>query len=221
MTRRAFAVLAVSVLFLTTLGVAVSMGQSSQSGGTPPAAPNGPHPVAVIDLVRVFNECAQIQDLNEQIKQKTGELEKEAEQRRSVIEQKQIELTAFQPGKSDYESRRKELMRLNVEANVWFKMAEEDLEREKFTWTQYIYEESAKKAGEVATEKGYDVVLQRAPFKPKEIEQSVQALRRMIQDRTVLYNVPEIDITDIVIRRLDAAYRAGGGTKPGPMLPVP
>ncbi|MBN2559845.1 MAG: OmpH family outer membrane protein [Phycisphaerae bacterium] len=213
MNRSIAAVAVLSAAFLAAAGVAKSMGQPGSTTAAPPATGNARHPVGVLNLVRVFNECDQIRDLNEQIKQKTDELAKEANQRREVIEQKQLELSAFQAGTPDYEARRNNLVRLNVEANVWFKMEEEELERQKFYWTRIIYEKAVDMAAELAKERSYDVVLQRTKFEPFEIEQTVQMLRRLIQDRTVLYNVPDVDITDTLIGRLNAAYKAGGGKK--------
>ncbi len=212
MNRHFAAVIVFGIALVAVLGVARSMGQPGPTGSAPAAPAEACHPVAVLDLVRIFDECTQIKDLNDQIRLKTEEISKEATQRREVIESKQIELTAFTPGKPDYETRRKELMRLNIEANVWFKMEEEAMEREKFNWTRTIYERAVSVAGQVAREHGYDVVLQRTEFKPSEIEQSVQILRRVLHERSVVYHVPEIDITDLVIRRLDAAYKAAGGT---------
>ena len=213
--NRSFLVVAL-LGFVAAIGVGVtqSAGQPGPAAGAaPPAAATGSRPIAVLDLVRVFNECTQIKDLNEMIRQRTDEVTKEANQRKEVIDNKNRELEAFQAGKPDYENRRKDLMRLNVEANVWFKMQEEELEREKFEWTRTIYERSIVVAGEIAKEQGYDAVLQRVDFRPTEIEQTVQTLRRVLQDRIVIYNVPEIEITDMVVRRLDAQYNAVGGRK--------
>lgn len=187
-----------------------------QPGGT--AATKAASPIAVVDLVRIFNECAQIKDLNEVIRQKRDDITREGNQRKEVIEGKQTALSAFQPGKADYETRRRELLRLNTDANVWFKLMEDEVDRDMFHWTRVIYEQTMEIAGQVARESGYAVVLHRSEFKPFEIEQSVQTLRRFIQDRSVVYNIPDVDITDIVVRRMDAAYAAGGGRKQ--LLPV-
>jgi len=211
MSRRLLGIVVLGIAFVTAIGVAQSTGQSDTADAAPPAIAGAGHPVAVLDLIRVFNECAQINDLNEMIRRKTEEITKEANQRREVIENKRIELTAFQPGKPDYEARRKDLTRLNIDANVWLKMAEEEIESERFHWTRIIYEQAERAAAKTAKERGYDAVLQRTEFKPFEIEQSVPALRRMIQERFVVYSVPEIDITDLVIRQLDAMYKAGDG----------
>lgn len=213
MNRKLLGLAALGLAIAITAGVAQTLGQPGPAAVAPAAASAARHPIAVLDLVRVFNECAQIKDLNEMIGRQKDEVTKEASQRKEVIDNKQVELSAFQPGKPDYETRRKELTRLNVEANVWLKMQEDDLERQKFEWTRIIYERAIVTSGELAKEQGFDVVLQRVEFKPTEIDQTVQTLRRLLQDRVVIYNVPEIDLTDVVIRRLDAQYSATGGKK--------
>lgn len=208
MNRSFFLMIPLAIVGLVLAGASQGWGQPS-----PGVLAGADHAVATLDMVRIFSECAQIKALNEQIRRRTEEITKEAQMRREVIEGKQEELTAFLPGTADYEDRRRALMKLNVDANVWFKMEEEAIEQDRFHWTRVIYQQAASAAGKVAKERGYDVVLQRMDFKPFEIEQRVQTLRRMIQERIVVYNVPEVDITDLVVRRLDAAYQAAGGKK--------
>ena len=154
-----FRLLIISALTGGTLLVAQSLGQAGPPGSADAASPH----TAVIDLVRVFNECAQITDLNELIRRKESELQTEAEQRRKVIELKQVELGAFRPGTADFEARRNDLRRLNIDANVWLKISEQDLEREKFEWTRVIYENTIKATGKISQEMGFDLVLQSKP----------------------------------------------------------
>lgn len=212
MNRRNIGTVLFCVAALAAFHVTTTTGQTNPAGGTTAAPPLGSK-VVVVDLVRIFNECQQIADLNSMIKKKSKELNQEAEQRRKVIEDKQLELTAFTPGTPDYEARRKDLVRLNIEANVWLKVSEESMEQEKFEWTRIIYEKSLRVVDSIARERGYEIVVQRTEFVPDDVGQNVQALRRMIQDRTVVYHVPEIDVTSEVVRRLDAEYQASGGMK--------
>ncbi len=182
------------------------------SGAGSPAATSSGARIAVVDFVRIFDECAQIKDLNDLIRVKQQALKTEAEQRRDVIESKQLELTtALRPGSLDYETRRKDLMRLRMEANVWLQMSEQDLDKQKFDWTRIIYENALKAAADVAKENGFDVILQKKEFDPNNIEPTVANIRRIIQDRAVVYSAPEVDVTTSVIRRLDASYKAAGG----------
>lgn len=164
--------------------------------------------VAVLNLHRIFDETKQIMDLNQQIKQKETDFRAEAQRRKDVIETKQTELVAFRQGTPDYETRRKDLVRLNIESNVWLQTTEAELEQMKFDWTRHIYEKSLDASRQVAAERGYDAVLQSKEYKSEMIDPNVQAIRRVIQERDVLYFRSEIDITDEVIRRMDQAYQA-------------
>jgi len=183
--------------------------QPSAAGGASAVGPGAR--IAVVDFVRIFDECAQIKDLNDLILQKQEAIKAEAEQRRDVIESKQAEFAALQVGSLDYETRRKDLMRLRMEANVWLQMSEQDLDKQKFDWTRIIYEDALKAAADVARENGYDVILQKKEFDGSNIEPTVANIRRIIQDRSVVYSAPEVDVTTSVIRRLNASYKAQGG----------
>jgi len=210
------------VLIAVVLIGTIVFAQTTSQPATGTVATGG-HFIAVLDLVRIFNECSQIQDLNQMIREKSEDFSKEATQRKKVIEDKQMELQAFKVGTPDWEARRKDLVRLNIEANVWLKVTEQQVEQEKFDWTRIIYEKAIQVATDTAKERGYDVVLQKTQFKPEDIEPTVQNLRRVIQDRTVIYNVSDIDLTELVIRRMDNDYRLAGGKKvlgsPGPVSP--
>jgi Skp family chaperone for outer membrane proteins len=213
MNRGSTAIALFCITAVLAWGLAQSTGQTSTTD--PPSASLSPRAaassLAVLDLVRVFAECDQIKDLNELIRRKSESVAAEAAQRKKVIDDKREQLTAFQSGTPDYDARRKELMRLNIEANVWLKTSEDEVETQKFEWTRVIYEKAVKGATDLAQQRGIEAVIQRVEFKPDEIESNVQALRRMIQERTVIYNAPELDITDDVIRRLNAEYKAAGG----------
>ncbi|MCB9857933.1 MAG: OmpH family outer membrane protein [Phycisphaerales bacterium] len=164
--------------------------------------------VAVLNLHRIFDETKQIMDLNQQIKQQEADFRAEAQRRKDVIETKQTELVAFRQGTTDYETRRKDLVRLNIESNVWLQTTEAELEQMKFDWTKHIYEKALEASRQVANERGYDAILQFKEYKPEMVDPNVQAMRRVIQERDVLFYRGEIDITDEVIRRMDQAYQA-------------
>lgn len=190
----------------------------AQPSAVPSAPSNGR--IAVIDFHRIFDETRQIGDLNQQIKTKESEFRAEADQRKKVIETKQKELVAFTPGTPDYESRRKDLVRLNIESNVWLQTTQAEIDSMKFDWTQLIYEKAVDVARQVAAERGYDAVLQYKEYDPMMVDPNVQAMRRLIQDREVIYHRPEIDITNDVIKRMDQQYRPQAPAAPVNATPM-
>ena len=211
-------------------GVCIIVGLTASSGRsqpsiTPTGGGGGAHSVATLDIVRIFSDTAQIKDLNEHMRQKTEDYTAELKTRSEALNTKKVELQAFKPGSADYEQRRKELIKLNAEAMAWSKATEDDLDMQKFDWTVEIYKLAIDSAGKVARARGFDVVVQRTEFKPAELtDRNVQALRAMIQNRTVIFSVPEVDITDDVIRAMDQTYKskpAPRPTAPAPSTPAP
>jgi len=172
---------------------------------------------ATVSFLRIFNEAAQIQDLNAQIRQREQAFEAEAKQRQERIKTLQTALAAFKVGTADYESRRKELVNKNIEANTWFQVTEAEIEEMKHDWTKLIYEQSLDVIDKIAKERGYDAVLQHKEL-PSATERTVQGIRRIIQERDVVYQADAHNITDEVIRRLNMAYRAKN-PQPGANMP--
>jgi Skp family chaperone for outer membrane proteins len=207
MNRTPITIIVLGLAVVATWNLAQSVGRQPDGAASSTAGAR----IAVVDFVRVFNEAVQIRDLNEAIRQMTDDITAEADQRRKAIENKQLQLSAFKVGSADYNSRRDELFRLNIEANVWLKVKEQEVEQIKYDWTRVIYTKALSIAEELATAQGYDAVLLRSEFKPDDLEQSVQALRRFIQDRTVIYSDARIDLSDTLIQKLDAEYNAAGG----------
>jgi len=199
----------IGILALVVTSQGIGQSKPATSGAPSNVGAAAGRRVAVLDVVRIFNECNQIKDLNEKMKQAGDEYAAEVRRRREKLDALQTELRAFRPGTADYETRRKEFVKLTIDANAWAKATEEDIERQKYDWTRIIYGRTIEVSGQIAKDMGFDVVLQTSEFKPLEMpEQDVQSLRRFIQQRAVIYNVADIDITDAVINRLNQEYRA-------------
>lgn len=191
------------------LGVCVWVGATSmaQSGGGGSAAG-----FVVVDVVRVFDDCDQIKDLNDLFKRANENFQKEGEARKKTLAQKEAELNAFSPDSPDYAPRRKEFARLTIEANVWLETTRADLRRDFFNWTRVVYEECLKSVEEVARQRGSTLVLQRRPFKPETInDENLDNLRQMIHSRAVVHSDESIDITESVIRSMNQRYKERGG----------
>ncbi|MCK6455970.1 MAG: OmpH family outer membrane protein [Phycisphaerae bacterium] len=203
-----------AVVLWTTIGFLAARGYAQPTTTAPAAVPppGSLGTVAVLDVVRIFEECDQIKDLNALLKEAQESYAKEAENRKKVLAQKEVELAAFSPDSPDYLPRRREFTRLNIEANVWAQTTTQELRREHFNWTRIVYEECLRAVEEVAKERGYSLVLQKKEFAPEASPDSnVDNLRQMIHDRGVVYADPALDITDAVIRKMNARYRERGG----------
>lgn len=209
MTKKTIAGLIVCLAVASMIPVTRSAGQSDSAN--PAATSNRDRCVAVLDIVRIFEECLRIKDLNEEMRKKMEDYRTEVNQRREAIADQKLRLGAFRVGTEEYEKQRRELLRMNIESRSWAEINEADLERQRFDWTRIIYEQAVEAAEHIARDRGYDIVMMRSDFKPDEIaEQSVQALRLAIQQRNVVYHVPDIDITNAVLERMDSEYKTAG-----------
>lgn len=209
MNRQGWVALAACTAVATIVPVGVSVGELGDQPSA--AAPAGASKTAVLDVVRIFNECLEIKDLNEKMRRAREDFTLEVKRRQEAITAKQRELSAYKAGTPKYEDLRRELVRMNIEYRAWGEVTESDLERQRFDWTRVVYEKTITASERVSLAEGYDVVLQWSAFRPEEMpEQSVQGLRLAIHQRSVVYHDPRVDITGKVIQQMDDQYRAAG-----------
>ena len=209
MTGKTIVGLLMCIAVASMIPVARSAGQSDN--GSPSAASKYGSRAAVLDIVRIFEECVRIKDLNEEMRKNMEDFRTEVNQRREAIADQKLRLGAYRVGTEEYEKQRRELLRMNIELRNWAEITESDLERQRFDWTRIIYEQAAGASERIARDRGYDLVMLRTAFKPDDIaEQSVQGLRLAIQQRNVVFHAPGIDITDAVLERMDSEYKTAG-----------
>lgn len=167
--------------------------------------------VAVIDVVKAFNEYQRQKDLEAELQELKQKLQAEQEQRRGRIEAMQATLDAMDQDDPTYAEKMRELLAEQIELKNWVDLAQADMQREIGVWTARVYQEIIGAAEKVAAARGYDVVLSREPFKPAGIDP--EAIRQQIRLRHVVYAVDRVDITDAVLEELNEAYRSQPKTK--------
>ncbi len=170
----------------------------AQTAATPPTR------IAVVDIEKVFNDFQQTEDLNDQFEQRRKEMAAEAEKRRQAINQKKLELEAFAPDSPDYLPRNKELLRLQIEANVYEQMVKADLLRERKVWMELTYKQISDAIARLAKQRGYDLVLTYEELDTDVPDEA--ALRQQIMLRKVIYADPRVDLTDPVLEELNREY---------------
>ena len=133
----------------------------------------------------------------------------------------------LKPDSQQFADANKQLLQAAIEFETWGKLTQNDVQRNQKQQMRQLFDKITAAAGEVAEQKGYDVVI--ADQRPElgNIDQlNVNQLRDLINQRNVLYANPSIDITNDVIAALDAQHKAaGGGTgaapAPAPTTPPP
>lgn len=162
--------------------------------------------VASINVMRIRNDYQRYKDLLEEDKTHRDRLTKEEEERKGRITN--LESTIDAMGNEDpmRPERMREWMQMQIDYKNWGEMAQLTLAREFGLWSIEAYKDIYKAAEELAREQGYDLVLYAEPFEPMSIEP--QALENQVRLQKVIYANPTVDITQLVLNRLNEQYRA-------------
>ncbi|MBU0637596.1 MAG: OmpH family outer membrane protein [Planctomycetes bacterium] len=171
--------------------------------------------VACVDVVKAFNEYQRQKDLNEEMKQLQQELQQEDEQRRQKIDELQATVQAMDEQDPAYVQRMQEWFELQVEYKTWGELKQAHLTREVGLWSGKMYQEIVQATAAIAQNDGYTLVLYRDEF---QLVADPQAVQEQIRMRKLLYAHPSLDITQAVLDKLNADYRAQAQQK---MLRIP
>jgi len=175
--------------------------------------------VAVVDVPAVSARYLLTRDLEAQFEQRRVRFN---EQRKAM--QEKIQRTGqslqeeFKPGTEEFEQRHKQFALLEAELQ-WFAESEgQKIEQGLAESLHNIYMDIQEIVREVAEERGIDVVLA-ADRLPEAMPQSTTQVRQQIILQKVIYWSPRMDLTDEVVTRLNARYKARRLTSPSGAAP--
>jgi Skp family chaperone for outer membrane proteins len=186
-----------------------------------------PTRVAVADPARIFNDMQETKDLKSRLEAERNNLAAEEKNRRQKLQDLEAARNLLKPDSQQFADANKQLLQAAIEFETWGKLTQNDVQRNQKQQMRSLFDKITAAAGEVAKQKGYDVVIADQRPDLASIEQlNVNQLRDLINQRNVLYANPTIDITNDVIAALDAQHKAaGGGTgaapAPAPTTPPP
>lgn len=171
--------------------------------------------VACIDVVKIFNDYQLQRDLSTMLQQKQSELQTEAQSRQAKTDSLEATIQALDPQDPVYRDRLQELLRMQIDNKVWFETAQAAITRELAIWSNDIYQDIVNTVGQVATERGIEMVFYRDEYEPAP---DPELVKERIRRRKLVWSSPNSDISGVVLQRLNAAYSAKGQK---PMLRIP
>ena len=193
-----------TMLFATALAIFLTCANAAQAQEAA-----GTVKVAIASPARIFNEMQETKDLKAKMETERKTLEGTEKEKRDKLNALKADRDALKPDSPQYHERNKELVQAAIEFEVWGKMMQAEVQRNQKQQMKHLYDLIEVAVGEVAKQKGIDLVIadQRADM-PENLESvNVDQLRAIINQRDVLYSVPKVDITNDVIASLDAAYK--------------
>lgn len=192
-------VYALGIVFVVLLGWMLVSGEAQQSVSAAPTK------VAVVDMVKLFNNYDRTKSVNERLAKRQNELKAERKKIVNKIEAMRAGLENFNPDSKDFYERQKKLFRLSVELKSLTQVGKEDIKREFRLSTERIYKEIVDVVAEVAKQSGYDLVLYLDAVQIQ--SDSFPTLLEKIRQRKVIYSAPHINITRQSLDYLNQKYK--------------
>ena len=170
--------------------------------GAPP--PTGR--VASIDIGMAIAEYQRWKDATEELQQHDQNLKLEEEQRRTRIDALQATVEAMDRNDPTYLKKMSEVLEAKIEYGTWGQVQQAHTSREFALVTDRVYQDILHATAEIARQAGYDLVVyfdqyQRVSINPDEV-------RAQVLSRRVIYANAAVDITQLVLDKLNADYRA-------------
>ncbi len=158
--------------------------------------------VAVLSVRKVFQECKRSANYRKEAVADQDRVLAELDELSKEIDAERAELTALREDSSDYMARAKALFEKQANYQARQEFYKQQMEFKDQLWTKELYQDILRAVGEVAKDKGFDLV-----FREDEIdfsETNINELGLAMRSHKLLYSDGCPDISDEVIARLDA-----------------
>jgi Skp family chaperone for outer membrane proteins len=177
------------------------------------AFPDRPARVASVDVAKAFTSLDEQKSMEASIKSLGERMAGEKDRMSRELQDLNAELESYKPGTPPYNETLKK-----VEAAVGAMRAQDQfgqlkLEAERATALRELYARIRAASEAVAKDSNIDYVVVNDSLVPVE-PAGLAATQQQLNTRRFLWANPEMDITDAVIARANADFKAKGGTVP-------
>ncbi len=188
------------------LGTGVFVG--AQAGKARPVA------VGVVDVQRVFDALAEKVQADADLQTKADRLQQEGQERERKIQdlQKDLEVLAA-PGSPAHAQKQDELEKMAIEFQTWRNFQSQKLQRERAVRYEQLYRKMSESLGKLAKENGFDLVMfKEGPFDTRNVKP--EQLGTVIQLRKVLWAADDLELTDMLVQRMNNEFKNMAAPKP-------
>jgi Skp family chaperone for outer membrane proteins len=180
--------------------------------------------VATANTGQIFNQIRETKDLQAKVDGLRKDLAQQEQAKRAAVTALQESRNQFKPESDQYRDKNGELMRAAIEFETWGRVNQADLTREQKQQMKYLFDKIEQAVGEVAKQKGLDIVVADQRGEIANLDQlNPDQLRVLLNQRIVLFSSPKAEITNDVIAYMDKNYKspapapsAGGAAAPAP-----
>lgn len=191
---------ATAVVCVIGLGWAWGQGQAPAKA----AAESGPHKVGLIDMAFLFSKYSKFEALRADLKSDIESADSSLKARLEKIKTLQAEMKDLVPNSPDFVAKEKQITELAAAAEAERKNLQRKFMRDETKVYQTVYREVLDAVNKYAAIYKYTLIIRysrdeaEAGDDPQKVMQALQ--------RQVVFNRPEDDITDAVLRYLNTQY---------------
>ena len=172
--------------------------------------------VGVVDVVAVTNGYDRTKDASADLQVEQANLKAASEPKVKALEDLRLKRDGFNKGTKEWEQLDDQVLKTEVEVRNWLGLEQVKIERRHRDVLLDMYREITKTVDRLAKQKGLDMVFTKAFLEPDQIDvdqsKGLDDLKNRIMGQRVLYPADVVDLTDDVLKILNADYK--GKKKP-------
>ena len=161
--------------------------------------------IAVVNVSKALTECQEYLDRQKETEKRGTETRAEMGKISDSIDSLSNELkNVYEPGSKEYSEKLKEWFDKKARLEALKEYEKETLTIETQVWTEALYKKLEAATAQVARENDLTLVVNKDDTDLANTR-NIQELFAVIRGRQVIYNSPTLDITGMVIEKMDSA----------------
>lgn len=188
-------------MFLCCFIGAVVLFAGHQYSGAEPESVKPEPKIGVVSIRRIFQDCKRNVRYRQEATAEQDKIVAELDKLRKEIEAEEAGLRTLKAGSSDYLELMKGILEKQASLQARQEFHKQQLAMKDQRWTEQLYTDILRETGEVAKQKGLDIVFEND--EPELPALSAQELMMAIRTHKVLYSGGSLDITNEVMNRVD------------------
>lgn len=167
------------------------------------AASKASYKIGVVSVRKIFEGCKRNAKYRREAATEQDKIVAELDKLRADIEAEEAGLKTLKEGSSDYLAQFKEILQKRASFQAQQEFHKQQIGLKDQRWTEQLYGAILKHTGQVAKQKGLDIVFEEDT--PELPTSSAEELMMLVRTHKVLYSDGCLDITEEVIAQLDAS----------------
>lgn len=167
------------------------------------AAPAAAQKVGVVDLLRLYQNCKMAEEMMADLEAQRQEMEREIDDHQKRInEMTNLRELDFKAGSPEALRLTEDILKLEFDLEAYRGYKTQYLLLRHMQYTQQIYNAILREIRDYARENGFELILSLDPLNLEGSRSPQESVARIAQKK-VLYRAESIDLTEIILHRLD------------------